>query len=276
MTTKTRLKVRGIYGLQCSVNGKIYIGSSQSVRKRMAYHRNLLRGNKHWNPYLQEDWNIYGGAKFNSLILQECAGEDLLELESAWMDKFGSKLKDKGYNVVGVDFKESELEGTHKKRKSLNPKRNRKSIVAINILTSEIVIFSCCKEAGIALNFKEKRVNECLNYWKGVKGTRSYRGYIFVRKEEYDKEFDYVNYTHPKKARLKKEKVKKESIPYADRNIARKPIKIVDKEGNEETFTSILEAVKKYSFVRNKVTKCLRSDKYTHRGYYFYFINKEG
>lgn len=54
----------GIYKIENLANGKIYIGQSLDVRRRITVHRSKLRGDSHGNPHLQAAWNKYGEEQF--------------------------------------------------------------------------------------------------------------------------------------------------------------------------------------------------------------------
>lgn len=61
----------GIYGIECKVNKRIYIGKSLNIESRWSGHKAQLRKNKHHNVYLQADWNMYGEDEFAFEILDE-------------------------------------------------------------------------------------------------------------------------------------------------------------------------------------------------------------
>lgn len=54
----------GIYKITCKENGKIYIGRSVDIDKRIKSHKCLLRTGKHINKKLQTDFNKYGEDAF--------------------------------------------------------------------------------------------------------------------------------------------------------------------------------------------------------------------
>jgi group I intron endonuclease len=52
--------MEGIYKIENIINGKLYIGSSVNIDKRIKRHKNDLIKNKHINCYLQREFNKYG------------------------------------------------------------------------------------------------------------------------------------------------------------------------------------------------------------------------
>jgi group I intron endonuclease len=89
----------GVYQIKNLVNGKVYIGSSATIKKRWREHKKLLRRRKHHNRYLQHAWNKYGEANFVFEILEECLPEKLILLEQKWMDLLHSCDQQFGYNI---------------------------------------------------------------------------------------------------------------------------------------------------------------------------------
>jgi hypothetical protein len=74
-------KVTGVYELQNLTAGRSYIGSSVDVWARINQHRKLLREGRHWNKWLQADWNTYGEAAFECSIIAEVPEDELTVLE---------------------------------------------------------------------------------------------------------------------------------------------------------------------------------------------------
>jgi len=88
--------VSGIYVIRNKKTNKVYIGSSQNIRKRINEHRNDLIKGKHHNKYLQNSWNKYGEKTFEFKILERCEIDMLLGREQFWIDTIGNKLT---YNI---------------------------------------------------------------------------------------------------------------------------------------------------------------------------------
>ena len=79
----------GIYGIRNKINDHIYIGKTgMNFGDRWDSHRALLRGNKHFNQYLQRAWNKYGEENFDFLIIEECNVEDLDEKEMYYIQSY--------------------------------------------------------------------------------------------------------------------------------------------------------------------------------------------
>lgn len=94
----------GIYKILNTVNGKIYIGSSVNLRKRLYEHRRLLRLSKHENYHLQNAFTKYGEQNFKFEIikvLKEIPKDIriLRDLETYYIQFFKSCDQSIGYNV---------------------------------------------------------------------------------------------------------------------------------------------------------------------------------
>lgn len=89
----------GIYCIKCIPTTKIYIGSSKDTQSRWISHRGDLRGNRHYNTYLQNAWNKYGEKNFEFSVMEEVNNLDLLiEREQWWLDNTGCCNKETGFN----------------------------------------------------------------------------------------------------------------------------------------------------------------------------------
>lgn len=92
-------KVSGIYKITNSVTGKIYIGSSVNIGRRIYLHKWSLRTNRHHSVYLQRSWDKHGEDVFEFSLVQECATDRLQEVEQKYLDKLKPYKRDIGYNV---------------------------------------------------------------------------------------------------------------------------------------------------------------------------------
>jgi|TARA_R110000868_G_scaffold383789_1_gene651077 group I intron endonuclease len=82
-----------IYGLTCTATGKVYVGCTSKVAKRMREHLSLLRRGLHAEPDLQKDFTAYGEASFRIFPLKEIPEASLLqkrEAELGWMDAYAN------------------------------------------------------------------------------------------------------------------------------------------------------------------------------------------
>lgn len=80
------LKYSGIYMLKNKILNKFYIGHANNLYKRKNEHFSTLKSNKHFNKYIQEDYNKYGKENFVFEILLICELEYLIYYEQKYVD----------------------------------------------------------------------------------------------------------------------------------------------------------------------------------------------
>ena len=78
----------GIYGIKNKINGKIYVGKSIQIEKRMARHKRILFNNEHFNKHLQNSFNKYGCDEFEFFVIEQTSPEHLIDREQHWVDHF--------------------------------------------------------------------------------------------------------------------------------------------------------------------------------------------
>ena len=88
----------GVYKIENTDNGKLYIGSSKNVSKRLKDHKYNLRRGKHYNIILQRAWDKHGENAFRFLILIRCSKVDKVFFEQRAIDLYDSSVF--GYNIV--------------------------------------------------------------------------------------------------------------------------------------------------------------------------------
>lgn len=91
------MKSAGVYKIENSVSGKIYIGGSTNVKSRWDSHIRALNSNCHTNAGLQSDWNSVGKDNFIFSLIEESDEESVFEREKHWIEKFGAI--ENGYNL---------------------------------------------------------------------------------------------------------------------------------------------------------------------------------
>lgn len=89
-----------VYCCVNKINGKVYVGSSKSLKKRIPKHKYRLNLNKHENAHLQAAYNKYGKDAFVWYIIEECLEERLLEREGYYIDLYGCANRECGYNII--------------------------------------------------------------------------------------------------------------------------------------------------------------------------------
>jgi len=110
-------KKAGIYQIECTATGKLYVGGTKDLHARWCVHLHGLENGQHSNSKLQNDFNEYGLDEFRFKVIEFVEEhEQLTEREQCWMDKL-EVIGDGGYNMLpfagsakGVHLKESTKE----------------------------------------------------------------------------------------------------------------------------------------------------------------------
>lgn len=96
-TTKHKTTLVGIYGIFCDKNNSFYIGQSHNIEGRIKNHKSLLKSNSHSIKSMQNDFNIFGDFRFETL--EHCKEEYLLISETYYID-FYIKDGKNSYNTI--------------------------------------------------------------------------------------------------------------------------------------------------------------------------------
>ena len=97
------MKKPGVYKITNNINGKCYIGKSESnVEGRLEQHRNNYQSNQH----LQNSIRKYGLINFSFEVLEYCKREDCWKRERYWIEYYDSMNPEKGFNKTnGGEYK---------------------------------------------------------------------------------------------------------------------------------------------------------------------------
>lgn len=96
-------KFSGVYQIKHKKNGRIYIGSAVCFQTRWQKHLYDLRNKRHYNSFLQNDYNKTGEDKFEFTILQIVYGDKTKrqQAEQQFLDKLWLETsKNQRYNFV--------------------------------------------------------------------------------------------------------------------------------------------------------------------------------
>lgn len=115
-----------VYIIKCIKNNKIYVGQTIDIKRRIWEHKHALEGSKHKNKYLQEDFNKYGIASFNVIVIKENLDRKArLLLETELIQKYGGIESKNVYNFqdnIHENIEMRKIVSEHQKGKIINPK----------------------------------------------------------------------------------------------------------------------------------------------------------
>lgn len=215
----------GVYQIENIINNKKYVGSAVNFYKRYHEHINNLLYNKHHSIRLQRSYNKHGKESFIFSIIELCSIELLLIREQYWMDFHKSYLPEFGYNIskiagnsfLGRKHSEEAKEKMREigKRKPINPKAIRamqlantgrknpeyakhmsetfsKPVMQLTLNGEFVKEWKSSTEATLSfgVNANDSNIAAC------TRGKcRSARGFLWVKKKDYDptKEYKYIN-----------------------------------------------------------------------------------
>lgn len=93
----TRSAISGIYSITHKADGKVYVGQSRDIAKRIRHHRDYDQDCTH----LCNAINLYGWDAFEVAVLEEVDDYNLLnDREQYWMDTLEAYNPKKGYNIL--------------------------------------------------------------------------------------------------------------------------------------------------------------------------------
>ena len=125
----------GIYKIENTSNGKIYIGKSTNISSRIKSHLSQLQSNKHKNISLQNDFNK--GHSFKVSLIEtfniDYDSRKLSSIEFIYISIYQSTKPEIGYNSIKTPYifeKDEALEMLNKKKiRDIEDKFNDKQLI---------------------------------------------------------------------------------------------------------------------------------------------------
>lgn len=109
----------GIYKITHNESGRVYIGLSKVVIRRLLEHRKYLKNGTHANQTLQYYWNKYGRKAFTFELWFKCDIIELKTQEKVFIDEY---VKRNGWNAVFNEKPSLRNSVSWKKMKKANTK----------------------------------------------------------------------------------------------------------------------------------------------------------
>ena len=99
LCTEQELGFAGVYKITNTINGKIYIGSTQCFSERFKKHVLRLRNGIHVNAHLQAAYSKYGSESFTFEILEVTEKDIRFDREQFYLDSLNVCNDKVGYNI---------------------------------------------------------------------------------------------------------------------------------------------------------------------------------
>lgn len=95
----------GVYLIQNSIDGRVYVGATKELRRRFSQHLRLLKQGKHPNPGLQSLFNLHGLSTLDFRLIELCSPDLLRQRETHFIDFHQSASHLTGFNLVVKGWK---------------------------------------------------------------------------------------------------------------------------------------------------------------------------
>lgn len=178
----------GIYGIRNVVTDKFYIGSAESIIKRIKRHYHYLKKCKHHSAKLQHSWNKHGEDSFEIIIIQEFQNgidrNELLKIEEECIRKYNSV--ENGYNMTSICLNYIHFTQSEEAIKNFKKARG-KPVVSVNRFSGDFE-----KEFNTIAEAAEYYEMSTSNISQVCKHKANYlKDFVFLYKEEYDSNKNY-------------------------------------------------------------------------------------
>ena len=95
----------GVYQIRNKKNGKLYVGSSVQVERRLDRHRSDLEKGRHRCIHLQRAWDKYGSDSFEFQLFRKCRDvKEVRALEQERLNDLGDNLYNTSKIAGGGDL----------------------------------------------------------------------------------------------------------------------------------------------------------------------------
>ncbi|WP_155300923.1 GIY-YIG nuclease family protein [Deinococcus kurensis] len=92
----------GVYAIQNTENGRVYVGASVDLERRIRGHKTQMKRGKSSNRNIQADLRELGTEVFAFSVLERVIHiRDLPAAEQRWASLLGAFDRERGYNIRG-------------------------------------------------------------------------------------------------------------------------------------------------------------------------------
>lgn len=164
---KKKIPQSGVYCIENTKNGKLYIGSSKNMYQRLHVHRIYLNNKVHQNQKLQNSWNKHTEENFICYSLELCDFDNLTQREQYWIDLlkpwYNITLKVER-NILSEESRIKISETLKRKYKSGEIKATRTSKIDCYDLNGNFIkSYNMLKDCSNELNIATSSITRILN-----------------------------------------------------------------------------------------------------------------
>jgi group I intron endonuclease len=178
----------GIYSICNTVNGKIYIGQSYDVERRLRSHFKDLEKNKHINRHLQAAFNKYGKSVFIYTQLLDMDNCNCFNIQDEVLNYY-EKYYIKYFNTINGKYGYNKQDGGHNGRPSDETRQKmsdmsfKKGVIQLDRLTGKILnIFKSTRDVKRLLGVSVSHICK-----RGVVKHKSAGGYMWKHVDDTNK-----------------------------------------------------------------------------------------
>lgn len=248
-------KEPGVYLITNTVNGKVYVGSSDNIKRRRREHYSRLKKQTHCNRYLQRAFNKYGESSFIFNVICYSEVSEIRRIENELIVEYKSYDNQVGYNIETTEDdtyykKESKKETYIKARKTRGCKRFKAYNKEGDFIGQWVSKIKCIRD----LNLKGNRgnLNTILEYGH-ITHRYSIKGYYFFYADAVDIKGKISTLTSGRK-------------PRTEKFIVRSKDQVVG------TFTNQRTCARELDIDYKKISLCLKGTRKSHQGYTFNYV----
>lgn len=108
----------GVYVILHNPSGRRYVGMTENFKRRFAYHKSALRGGRHHNPALQNDWFDFPESEFEFKVASRFeTAKDLMRRYAIERELISSLTPEQSYNAIAAHMKSRDKSGNPLKRR---------------------------------------------------------------------------------------------------------------------------------------------------------------
>jgi group I intron endonuclease len=129
----------GIYKITQISTGRVYVGSSVDISKRLKTHSNALKKGIHHNSRIQAAYNETGEGSFIYEVLEVCKIKEMIERENFWIRELNAV--EEGFNIAPESYNTGGVFSKERQKKLAKEARDAERIISFIDAMKEFVLY---------------------------------------------------------------------------------------------------------------------------------------